>query len=196
MIRSPARDRCSRLDRFCRVRSRNLFGRRRCRPARSISPGAPRLGTTLGSHDGRSARGRRAARRGPSRRNGAPPSCAHRRDHPGPAPGRARSRHDSSDSPSLLITVTDARSRHRQRRPDRHRQFQGRSRASARRSSARGVREAVRRAGIDPALVDECIMGNVVSAGLGQNPARQAALHGGLPETSPHSPSIRSAAPG
>jgi acetyl-CoA C-acetyltransferase len=44
------------------------------------------------------------------------------------------------------------------------------------------VREAVARAGIDPAAVDECIMGNVVSAGLGQNPARQAALHGGLPE--------------
>ncbi len=42
------------------------------------------------------------------------------------------------------------------------------------------VREAVRRAGIDPAAVDECIMGNVVSAGLGQNPARQAALRGGL----------------
>jgi acetyl-CoA C-acetyltransferase len=42
------------------------------------------------------------------------------------------------------------------------------------------VREAVRRAGIDPALVDECIMGNVVAAGEGQNPARQAALHGGL----------------
>src|ERR671935_2402327 len=42
------------------------------------------------------------------------------------------------------------------------------------------VREAVRRAGIDPAIVDECIMGNVVSAGEGQNPARQAALHGGL----------------
>jgi acetyl-CoA C-acetyltransferase len=42
------------------------------------------------------------------------------------------------------------------------------------------VREAVRRAGIDPAAVDECIMGNVVSAGEGQNPARQAALHGGL----------------
>jgi acetyl-CoA C-acetyltransferase len=42
------------------------------------------------------------------------------------------------------------------------------------------VAEAVRRAGIDPAIVDECIMGNVVSAGLGQNPARQAALHGGL----------------
>ena len=44
------------------------------------------------------------------------------------------------------------------------------------------VAEAVRRAGLDPAIVDECIMGNVVSAGLGQNPARQAALRGGLPE--------------
>jgi acetyl-CoA C-acetyltransferase len=42
------------------------------------------------------------------------------------------------------------------------------------------VREAVRRAGIDPAAVDECIMGNVVSAGAGQAPARQAALKGGL----------------
>jgi acetyl-CoA C-acetyltransferase len=42
------------------------------------------------------------------------------------------------------------------------------------------VAEAVRRAGLDPAVVDECIMGNVVSAGLGQNPARQAALKGGL----------------
>src|ERR1700757_3590739 len=46
---------------------------------------------------------------------------------------------------------------------------------------ARVVAEAVRRAAIDPGLVDECIMGNVVSAGLGQNPARQAALFGGLP---------------
>ncbi len=43
------------------------------------------------------------------------------------------------------------------------------------------VREAVTRAGIDPAAVDECIMGNVVSAGTGQAPARQAALKGGLP---------------
>jgi acetyl-CoA C-acetyltransferase len=42
------------------------------------------------------------------------------------------------------------------------------------------VREAVARAAIDPAIVDECIMGNVVSAGLGQAPARQAALRGGL----------------
>ena len=42
------------------------------------------------------------------------------------------------------------------------------------------VREAVRRAGIEPTQVDEIIMGNVVSAGLGQNPARQAGLKGGL----------------
>ena len=42
------------------------------------------------------------------------------------------------------------------------------------------VREAVKRAGIESSLVDECIMGNVVAAGLGQNPARQAAIFGGL----------------
>src|SRR3982074_747809 len=47
---------------------------------------------------------------------------------------------------------------------------------------ALAVAEAVRRAGIDPHIVDECLMGNVVSAGLGQNPARQAALNGGLPD--------------
>jgi acetyl-CoA C-acetyltransferase len=42
------------------------------------------------------------------------------------------------------------------------------------------VREAVKRANLEPKLVDECIMGNVLSAGLGQNPARQAAIFGGL----------------
>src|SRR6266404_4744115 len=42
------------------------------------------------------------------------------------------------------------------------------------------VLEAVRRARLDPKQVEECIMGNVVSAGLGQNPARQAAIFGGL----------------
>jgi acetyl-CoA C-acetyltransferase len=47
---------------------------------------------------------------------------------------------------------------------------------------SRVVREAVARAGIEPEAVDECIMGNVVSAGLGQAPARQAALRGGLPD--------------
>lgn len=45
------------------------------------------------------------------------------------------------------------------------------------------VREVVRRAGIDPAIVDECLMGCVLPAGLGQNPARQAALQGGLADT-------------
>ena len=45
---------------------------------------------------------------------------------------------------------------------------------------ARVIRESVSRARIDPGEVDECIMGNVVSAGLGQAPARQAALAGGL----------------
>jgi acetyl-CoA C-acetyltransferase len=42
------------------------------------------------------------------------------------------------------------------------------------------VHEALERAGLDPAQIDEVIMGNVLSAGLGQNPARQAALRGGL----------------
>jgi acetyl-CoA C-acetyltransferase len=45
---------------------------------------------------------------------------------------------------------------------------------------SRVVAEVVRRAGIDPNQVDEAILGNVVQAGLGQNPARQAALRGGL----------------
>ena len=45
---------------------------------------------------------------------------------------------------------------------------------------ARVVREAVARAGIEPERVDECILGNVVSAGAGQAPARQAAIRGGL----------------
>jgi len=45
------------------------------------------------------------------------------------------------------------------------------------------VKEAVRRAGIKGELVDEVIFGNVLKAGLGQNPARQAALNGGLPYT-------------
>jgi acetyl-CoA C-acetyltransferase len=42
------------------------------------------------------------------------------------------------------------------------------------------VREAVKRSGVNPDAVDECIMGNVVSGGVGQAPARQAALKGGL----------------
>jgi acetyl-CoA C-acetyltransferase len=46
---------------------------------------------------------------------------------------------------------------------------------------ALAVKEAAHRAHLDPKQVDECIMGNVITAGLGQNPARQAALNGGLP---------------
>src|SRR4051794_24931237 len=45
------------------------------------------------------------------------------------------------------------------------------------------VRESVKRAGVKPEEVDEVIMGCVVQAGLGQAPARQAALKGGLPPT-------------
>jgi acetyl-CoA C-acetyltransferase len=60
--------------------------------------------------------------------------------------------------------------------------FQGSlSDVSATRLGAVVVDEAVKRAKLEPGQVDECIMGNVVSAGLGQNPARQAAIFGGLP---------------
>ena len=45
------------------------------------------------------------------------------------------------------------------------------------------VREAVKRAGIEAGLIEEVIMGNVVGAGLGQAPARQAALKAGLKDT-------------
>jgi len=51
---------------------------------------------------------------------------------------------------------------------------------SAPKIGAIAVREAVRRARIEPRDIEECIMGNVITAGLGQNPARQAALWGGL----------------
>src|SRR6266700_6745510 len=51
---------------------------------------------------------------------------------------------------------------------------------SAPQLGAKVVAEAVRRAGVEPKSVDEVIMGNVVQAGLGQNPARQAGLRGGL----------------
>src|SRR6202011_954816 len=43
------------------------------------------------------------------------------------------------------------------------------------------VRESIRRAGLEPKDVEEVIMGNVISAGLGQNVARQAAIYGGVP---------------
>ncbi len=59
--------------------------------------------------------------------------------------------------------------------------FQGSlSELSATQLGAVVVREAVKRAGLSSDQVDECIMGNVLPAGLGQNPARQAAIFGGL----------------
>jgi acetyl-CoA C-acetyltransferase len=45
------------------------------------------------------------------------------------------------------------------------------------------VREAVKRAGVDGGRIDEVILGNVLQAGVGQNPARQSALKAGLPAT-------------
>jgi acetyl-CoA C-acetyltransferase len=60
----------------------------------------------------------------------------------------------------------------------------GLSGVAAPRLGAVAIRAAVERSGIDPGGVDEAIMGNVVSAGLGQAPARQAALGAGIPDTS------------
>jgi acetyl-CoA C-acetyltransferase len=53
---------------------------------------------------------------------------------------------------------------------------------SATKLGALAVAEAIRRAGIPPEAVDEVIMGNVIAAGLGQAPARQASMYAGLPE--------------
>ncbi|KAA0958253.1 acetyl-CoA C-acetyltransferase [Planococcus sp. ANT_H30] len=47
------------------------------------------------------------------------------------------------------------------------------------------IKEAIERAGIQSDQVSEVIMGNVLQAGLGQNPARQASIHAGLPENVP-----------
>ncbi|HLQ20832.1 MAG TPA: hypothetical protein VK127_00850, partial [Nitrososphaerales archaeon] len=49
------------------------------------------------------------------------------------------------------------------------------------RLGAIAVGESLRRAGIEADEVEEVIMGNVISAGLGQNPARQSAIHAGIP---------------
>ncbi len=53
------------------------------------------------------------------------------------------------------------------------------------RLGAIAIREALRRAGVEPSAVDEVVMGNVLQAGVGQAPARQAALFAGLPEKTP-----------
>lgn len=61
----------------------------------------------------------------------------------------------------------------------------GLSPLSATQLGALVVREAVARAGVEPGVVEEVIMGNVVGAGVGQAPARQAALGGGIPASVP-----------
>lgn len=61
----------------------------------------------------------------------------------------------------------------------------GLSPLSAPKLGALVVREAVRRAGVDAGAVEEVILGNVLQGGVGQAPARQAAIHAGLPGTIP-----------
>ena len=99
--------------------------------------------------------------------------------------GRPQRRHptDTRYRPGTRPThMTHPRIRHRLCCPHADRQVprcaEGPHRATE--LGALVVREAVARAGIEPALVDECLMGNVLQAGNGQNPARQAALNGGL----------------
>ena len=57
------------------------------------------------------------------------------------------------------------------------------------------VREAVARAGVNKSDVDEVILGNVLSAGIGQAPARQSALRAGLPPAFPRSAGSQSVRP-
>jgi len=61
----------------------------------------------------------------------------------------------------------------------------GLSKFTAVQLGALAIKEAVKRSGIDPATADEVIMGQVVQAGLGQAPGRQAAVHGGVPPEVP-----------
>jgi acetyl-CoA C-acetyltransferase len=61
----------------------------------------------------------------------------------------------------------------------------GLSPLSAPELGAVAIRAALERSGVEPGDIDEAIMGNVVQAGVGQAPARQAAYHGGVPETVP-----------
>ena len=50
---------------------------------------------------------------------------------------------------------------------------------------ALAIKATMEQTGISASIVDEVIMGNVLSAGIGQHPARQAAIHGGIPEEVP-----------
>ena len=57
------------------------------------------------------------------------------------------------------------------------------------------IKALIERTGVPPQAIDEVVMGNVVGAGLGQNPARQATIHAGLPASVALSPLTRSAVP-
>jgi len=71
-------------------------------------------------------------------------------------------------------------SRHSLRRPHTDRKISRRLAGfSAPELGGKAVAEAIRRSGLEAKQIDEAILGNVVQAGLGQNPARQAALKGG-----------------
>jgi acetyl-CoA C-acetyltransferase len=59
------------------------------------------------------------------------------------------------------------------------------SAVTAPRLGAAAIRAALERAGVAPGAVDEVVMGNVLQAGVGQAPARQAAIHAGIPEKVP-----------
>src|SRR5215203_3322722 len=103
---------------------------------------------------------------------------ARARDHSAESPGtaRKRQRHEDDNAMNRSVILSAVRTPTGK--------FLGALKAfTAPQLGALAVREAVARAGIDPSTVDECIMGNVIQAGNGQNPARQAALNGGLPET-------------
>src|SRR5512137_1224857 len=56
---------------------------------------------------------------------------------------------------------------------------------TAPRLGAVAIRAALERAGVAPSAVDEVVMGNVLQAGVGQAPARQASIYAGIPETTP-----------
>lgn len=59
------------------------------------------------------------------------------------------------------------------------------SNVSAPKLGAIAIKKAVEKAGVKPEIIEQCFMGNVISAGLGQNPARQAAIFSGLPNNIP-----------
>ena len=171
----------------CPARSPNCCAARRSRTARSTFAWKAAVGPALERVDRRQARGRRAASSKPRARSGRAKSSARRRvilPRLQTLLGAGRRRRESRSATRSREVDAMREVRHRQRRPHADRQVPRRAQGLHRaRSSARwsSPKPCAAPASI-PAIVDECIMGNVVSAGLGQNPARQAALSGGLPD--------------